>query len=88
MAIGRTKELTPELKKRFTSFAKSLGLTDDYIIFSVPIGKTSRERAEALEPSSQLLPSRERGSGGVLLPAPGTQIPCSYSGFRKMLFPT
>ncbi|XP_016046185.1 neutrophil gelatinase-associated lipocalin [Erinaceus europaeus] len=34
---GRTKELTPELKNRFTSFAKSLGLTDDYIIFPVPI---------------------------------------------------
>ncbi|KAM5298529.1 neutrophil gelatinase-associated lipocalin [Ctenodactylus gundi] len=34
---GRTKELTPELKERFTNFAKSLGLTDDHIIFSVPI---------------------------------------------------
>ncbi|KAK2508570.1 hypothetical protein MC885_007005 [Smutsia gigantea] len=34
---GRTKELTPELKERFVRFAKSLGLTDDYIIFPVPI---------------------------------------------------
>ncbi|XP_008823561.1 neutrophil gelatinase-associated lipocalin [Nannospalax galili] len=34
---GRTKELPPEVKERFVSFAKSLGLTDDHIIFSVPI---------------------------------------------------
>ncbi|MBZ3889530.1 Neutrophil gelatinase-associated lipocalin [Sciurus carolinensis] len=34
---GRTKELTPELKERFIRFAKSLGLTDDHIIFPVPI---------------------------------------------------
>ncbi|XP_004677958.1 PREDICTED: neutrophil gelatinase-associated lipocalin [Condylura cristata] len=34
---GRTKELTPELKEKFIRFAKSLGLTDDYIIFPVPI---------------------------------------------------
>ncbi|KAI5937967.1 neutrophil gelatinase-associated lipocalin [Manis javanica] len=34
---GRTKKLTPELKERFVRFAKSLGLTDDYIIFPVPI---------------------------------------------------
>ncbi|KAM9641569.1 neutrophil gelatinase-associated lipocalin [Trichechus inunguis] len=34
---GRTKELTTELKERFVRFAKSLGLTDDHIIFSVPI---------------------------------------------------
>ncbi|XP_037350107.1 neutrophil gelatinase-associated lipocalin [Talpa occidentalis] len=34
---GRTKELTPELKRKFVRFAKSLGLTDDYIVFPVPI---------------------------------------------------
>lgn len=33
---GRTKELPAELKERFVHFAKSLGLTDDHIIFSVP----------------------------------------------------
>nr|XP_034351760.1 neutrophil gelatinase-associated lipocalin [Arvicanthis niloticus] len=33
---GRTKELSPELKERFVRFAKSLGLKDDNIIFSVP----------------------------------------------------
>ncbi|XP_028740640.1 neutrophil gelatinase-associated lipocalin [Peromyscus leucopus] len=33
---GRTKELPAELKERFVRFAKSLGLTDDHIIFSVP----------------------------------------------------
>ncbi|XP_023484750.1 neutrophil gelatinase-associated lipocalin isoform X1 [Equus caballus] len=33
----RTKELTPELREKFISFAKSLGLTDDHIIFPVPI---------------------------------------------------
>lgn len=33
---GRTKELSPELKERFVRFAKSLGLQDDNIIFSVP----------------------------------------------------
>ncbi|XP_004713408.1 neutrophil gelatinase-associated lipocalin [Echinops telfairi] len=36
---GRTKELTPELKENFVRFAKSLGLTDDHIIFSVPIDR-------------------------------------------------
>nr|XP_012807427.2 neutrophil gelatinase-associated lipocalin [Jaculus jaculus]XP_044997440.1 neutrophil gelatinase-associated lipocalin [Jaculus jaculus]XP_044997441.1 neutrophil gelatinase-associated lipocalin [Jaculus jaculus] len=34
---GRTKELPRELKERFVRFAKSLGLTDDHIIFSEPI---------------------------------------------------
>ncbi|KAM6183210.1 neutrophil gelatinase-associated lipocalin-like [Erethizon dorsatum] len=36
---GRTKELSPELKQRFVSFAKSLGLSDDNIIFLEPIEK-------------------------------------------------
>ena len=36
---GRTKELTPELKEDFVRFAKSLGLTDDHILFPVPIDK-------------------------------------------------
>lgn len=36
---GRTKELSPELKEKFTRFAKSLGLTDDHILFPVPIDK-------------------------------------------------
>ncbi|KAG8512781.1 Neutrophil gelatinase-associated lipocalin, partial [Galemys pyrenaicus] len=39
LGLGRTKELTPELKERFIRFAKSLGLTDDHIVFPVPIGK-------------------------------------------------
>ncbi|XP_006205650.2 neutrophil gelatinase-associated lipocalin [Vicugna pacos] len=34
---GRTKELTPKLKENFIRFTKSLGLTDNHIIFSVPI---------------------------------------------------
>ncbi|XP_006182010.1 neutrophil gelatinase-associated lipocalin [Camelus ferus] len=34
---GRTKELTPKLKENFIHFTKSLGLTDNHIIFSVPI---------------------------------------------------
>ncbi|XP_029776113.1 neutrophil gelatinase-associated lipocalin-like [Suricata suricatta] len=33
---GRTKELTPELKENFISFAKSLGLTDEHIVFTIP----------------------------------------------------
>ncbi|XP_029059882.1 neutrophil gelatinase-associated lipocalin isoform X1 [Monodon monoceros] len=36
---GRTKELTPQLKENFIRFAKSLGLTDEYILFPVPIDK-------------------------------------------------
>ncbi|XP_015449575.1 neutrophil gelatinase-associated lipocalin isoform X3 [Pteropus alecto] len=36
---GRTKELTPELKEDFVRFSKSLGLTDDHILFPVPIDK-------------------------------------------------
>ncbi|XP_035577001.1 neutrophil gelatinase-associated lipocalin isoform X2 [Canis lupus baileyi] len=35
---GRTKELPLELKKEFIRFAKSIGLTEDHIIFPVPIG--------------------------------------------------
>ncbi|XP_006154098.1 neutrophil gelatinase-associated lipocalin isoform X1 [Tupaia chinensis] len=34
---GRTKELTPKLKEDFVRFAKSLGLTDDHIVFLTPI---------------------------------------------------
>ncbi|XP_015422619.1 PREDICTED: neutrophil gelatinase-associated lipocalin [Myotis davidii] len=36
---GRTKELPPELKENFIRFVKSLGLTDDNIVFPVPIDK-------------------------------------------------
>ncbi|XP_075416844.1 neutrophil gelatinase-associated lipocalin [Tenrec ecaudatus] len=36
---GRTKELSQEQKDNFVRFAKSLGLTDDHIIFSVPIDR-------------------------------------------------
>ncbi|XP_054583036.1 neutrophil gelatinase-associated lipocalin isoform X1 [Eptesicus fuscus] len=35
---GRTKELPPERKENFSRFAKSLGLSDDNIVFPVPIG--------------------------------------------------
>ncbi|XP_013364836.1 PREDICTED: neutrophil gelatinase-associated lipocalin-like [Chinchilla lanigera] len=35
---GRTKELSPELKERFVNFAKSLGFTEDNIIFTDPTG--------------------------------------------------
>ncbi|XP_064231681.1 neutrophil gelatinase-associated lipocalin [Aotus nancymaae] len=34
---GRTKKLTSDLKENFTRFSKSLGLTEDHIIFPVPI---------------------------------------------------
>lgn len=34
---GRTKVLSPELKEQFIRFAKSLGLTDDNIVFPVAI---------------------------------------------------
>ncbi|XP_033615132.1 neutrophil gelatinase-associated lipocalin-like [Fukomys damarensis] len=34
---GRTKKLNSELKQRFSEFSKSLGLTDDNIIFFEPI---------------------------------------------------
>lgn len=46
MATGRTKELTPELKEDFVRFAKSLGLTDDHILFLVPIGNGQLGRRE------------------------------------------
>lgn len=36
---GRTKELSLELRQRFVSFAKSLSLSDDNIIFLKPIDK-------------------------------------------------
>uniref|UniRef100_E1B6Z6 Lipocalin 2 n=3 Tax=Bos TaxID=9903 RepID=E1B6Z6_BOVIN len=36
---GRTKELTPEVRENFINFAKSLGLTDDHIVFTVPIDR-------------------------------------------------
>lgn len=44
LVAGRTKELSPELKERFTRFAKSLGLKDDNIIFSVPTGNGQLRR--------------------------------------------
>ncbi|XP_077624417.1 neutrophil gelatinase-associated lipocalin-like [Crocuta crocuta] len=34
---GRTMDLTPELKENFISFTKSLGLTDQHIIFPIRI---------------------------------------------------
>ncbi|EHA98377.1 Neutrophil gelatinase-associated lipocalin [Heterocephalus glaber] len=36
---GRAKELSPELKEHFVKFSKSVGLTDDNIIFTDPIEK-------------------------------------------------
>ncbi|KAM4876603.1 neutrophil gelatinase-associated lipocalin [Thomomys bottae] len=36
---ARTKQLGSELKDRFIRFAKSLGLTDDHIIFLAPIDR-------------------------------------------------
>lgn len=38
LVAGRTKGLSDELKERFVSFAKSLGLKDNNIVFSVPTG--------------------------------------------------
>lgn len=38
LATERTKELPTVLRKIFTNFVKSLGLTDDNIIFTVPTG--------------------------------------------------
>ncbi|KAL0606431.1 Neutrophil gelatinase-associated lipocalin [Plecturocebus cupreus] len=35
---GRTKKLTSDLKENFTRFSKSLGLTENHIVFLVPIG--------------------------------------------------
>lgn len=46
LATGRTKELTPELKEDFIRFTKSLGLTDDHILFPVPIGNGHLGRGE------------------------------------------
>lgn len=46
LVTGRTKELSPELKEKFTRFAKSLGLTDDHILFPVPIGNGQLGRRE------------------------------------------
>ncbi|KAF3812354.1 hypothetical protein GH733_019654 [Mirounga leonina] len=43
---GRTKQLPTALKEYFTGFAKSLGLTDDHIIFPVPTGNCQRRRGE------------------------------------------
>ncbi|XP_049629770.1 neutrophil gelatinase-associated lipocalin [Suncus etruscus] len=36
---GRTKELSPELKEKFITFAKSLGLRDNNIVFPAPIDR-------------------------------------------------
>ncbi|GAB5580171.1 neutrophil gelatinase-associated lipocalin-like [Prionailurus iriomotensis] len=38
---GRNKDLPSVLKEIFISFAKSLGLTEDHIIFPIPIGRMS-----------------------------------------------
>lgn len=36
---GRTKELSPSVKRRFVNFVKSLGLSDDNTVFFEPIDK-------------------------------------------------
>uniref|UniRef100_A0A8C7ATY9 Lipocalin 2 n=1 Tax=Neovison vison TaxID=452646 RepID=A0A8C7ATY9_NEOVI len=41
---GRTKELSADLKDYFTRFAKSLGLTENHIIFPVPIDECIDDR--------------------------------------------
>ena len=55
----RTKELTPEVRENFINFAKSLGLTDDHIVFTVPIGngQCGLSRPAAVPP-----PPGERGA--------------------------
>ncbi|EGW11817.1 Neutrophil gelatinase-associated lipocalin [Cricetulus griseus] len=57
---GRAKELPTELKQRFVHFAKSLGLTDDHIIFSVTTGNGQlgrRDRDVGMWGLSRLIPT-------------------------------
>lgn len=67
LTTGRTKELTPEVRENFITFAKSLGLTDDHIIFPVPIGngpcRLSRPAAVTLPPGER---GAEEGPGPLL----------------------
>lgn len=71
LVAGRTKELPDELKERFVRFAKSLGLTDDHIIFSVPTGNGQLGRGErdvGMWGLSRLIPAHQRkGRHGPLL---------------------
>ena len=59
LTTGRTKELTPEVRENFINFAKSLGLTDDHIVFTVRIGngQCGLSRPAAVPP-----PPGERGA--------------------------
>lgn len=71
LVAGRTKELPDELKEQFVRFAKSLGLTDNHIIFSVPTGNGqlgTGERDVGMWELSRLIPAYQRkGRHGPLL---------------------
>lgn len=85
LATGRTKELPPELKENFIRFVKSLGLTDDNIVFPVPIGNGQLGRGEwglgLTRPND--VPPGKRGeeARSPLVPA----APGSHFGFRKTM---
>lgn len=63
-ATGRTKVLSPELKENFVRFAKSLGLSDDNIIFPVAIGKWAAGEGEG-DRSGLVLPHQGKGGQGT-----------------------
>lgn len=71
VATGRTKELSLELRQRFVSFAKSLSLSDDNIIFLKPIGNDQRGRREGDVGSAQ--PSTGKGDRETQSPVPVTR---------------
>lgn len=78
-ATGRTKVLSPELKENFVRFAKSLGLSDDNIIFPVAIGKWAAGEGEG-DHSGLVLPHQGKGGRGrgARSSAPVTGAPGSH----------
>ncbi|KAF5928225.1 hypothetical protein HPG69_016598, partial [Diceros bicornis minor] len=84
---GRTKELPPERREEFTRFAKSIGLTDDHIIFPIPIGKAQLGRGEGDMQLSRpdAAPPRKGGEKRLGPLVHSLEPPGSHFGLRETL---
>lgn len=87
LATGRTKELTPELKENFIRFAKSLGLTDDHILFPVLIGNghVGEDKGTWGLSRPDVAPSGKRRQEGLSPLLQSLGAPRSQFGFRKIM---
>ena len=87
LTLGRTKQLSTALKEYFTQFAKSLGLTDDHIVFPAPTGncQLGRGGGDTGDCPGLMLPHEGKGGGETQAPTAVTGAPGSHFGFKKTL---